>query len=172
MKKTTLTVACVLIGMLAFTQEFKKPSEGKSLVYFVRTKGTGSLINFQFFDGDKFLGKMNGANYFIYECEPGNHVFWATSENKDFIQGELMEGSTYIIQSKPQAGGFTVRVALEQVFPNNDKLLKKVHKVLSKKSEYNFKGKNEDFSLLIRDGMKRLEKIKHKVKKIDPKQHF
>ncbi|MGB0199058.1 MAG: hypothetical protein ACPF80_03370 [Flavobacteriaceae bacterium] len=172
MKKTTLTIACMLISILAFTQEFKKPAEGKSLVYFVRTKGAGSLINFKFFDGKKFLGKMSGANYFTYECDPGNHLFWVASENKDFIQGELIEGGTYIIQSKPQAGAFTTRVALEQVFPNNDKLLKKIRKVLSKKSEYNLKGKNEDFSLFIGDGMKRFENIKHKVKKIDPKQHF
>ena len=62
MKKTILTIAFMLIGILAYTQEFKKPSEGKSLVYFVRTKGAGPLINFKFFDGDKFLGKMYWPN--------------------------------------------------------------------------------------------------------------
>lgn len=100
----------------AISQEYRKPSEGKSLVYFVRTPGMGSLVNFKFFDGEQFLGKMKGTNYFTYECDPGDHLFWVSSENRDFIHGKLVADATYIFVAKPQAGALKTRVKLEQVF--------------------------------------------------------
>ncbi|MEL7006912.1 MAG: hypothetical protein AAFN93_29970 [Bacteroidota bacterium] len=76
-KSVLLSALFILLNFTAFSQEVKKPAEGKSLVYFVRPSAAGALINFKYFDGEKYLGKINGANYFIYECDPGEHIFWA-----------------------------------------------------------------------------------------------
>ena len=73
-----------LFSQKVVTQEIAKPSEGKSLVYIVKS-GAGYLINFRIYDGDKFLGALNGFSYMVYECEPGKHLFWAASENRDFM---------------------------------------------------------------------------------------
>lgn len=65
MKKTLLLLLFTFVVSLTFAQEFKKPAEGKALVYFVRFSGTGALINFKYFDGETYLGKMNGVHYFL-----------------------------------------------------------------------------------------------------------
>lgn len=52
-----LPMLIVLVTSDAFSQEFQKPHEGKSLVYFVRYGGAVALIDFRYFDGNKYLGK-------------------------------------------------------------------------------------------------------------------
>lgn len=172
MSKISLLIILLFTFSFATSQEYEKPSEGKSLVYFVRTSGAGALINFKFFDGEKFLGKMSGANYFIYECDPGNHLFWTSVENRDFIQGELKANATYIFEARPQAGAFTTRVKLIQVSTDNFRALKRVKRVLSKKTKYQLKNHDSNLSFFIKDGMIRYENIKHKIKTINPNQTF
>ena len=84
-----------LFSQKVVTQEIAKPSEGKSLVYIVKS-GAGYLINFRIYDGDKFLGALNGFSYMVYECEPGKHLFWAASENRDFIEADLEPNGVYV----------------------------------------------------------------------------
>lgn len=166
MKKITLSLLLISISFFSFSQDFKKPSEGKSLVYFVRFSGTGALINFKYFDGDKYLGKMNGVNYFTYECDPGEHTFWAAAENRDFISGNLMANATYIIEVRPTMGAFKAAVRLHQIAPNDEKKLKKVNRIIAKRTESTLKGKEEDHSFFIENGLKRFEKIENEVKSI------
>lgn len=167
MKKLTLCLLMLLISLVSLSQDYKKPSEGKSLVYFVRFSGTGALINFKYFDGDKYLGKINGVNYFTYECEPGEHTFWAAAENRDFTKGELKANSTYIIEVRPTMGAFKAAVRLHQVAPENEKKLKKVNKILAKRPESDLKGQEDDLSFFIKNGLERLEKIDDEVKTIN-----
>ena len=169
MKITTLFLLLVSIGSLssAFGQEFEKPAEGKSLVYFVRLSGMGALINFKYFDGDKYLGKINGSNYFIYECDPGEHIFWVAAENRDFIKGELKPNSTYVIEVRPTVGAFTSAVRLHPVAPDDEKALKRVKKMLSKKSPKELNGQDEDMDFFIKNGMDRYKKIESKVEVIN-----
>ena len=116
--KKLLFLLIVLASFSSQGQELKKPSEGKSLIYFVRTSGTGFLINFKYFDGEKYLGKFNYGKYLVYECDPGKHLFWAKSENTDYLEVELEAGKTYIIDSEPQMGAIKAGVKLVP-FDNN-----------------------------------------------------
>ena len=167
MKTKILSLSILLMTIMTFGQEIKKPTEGKSLVYFVRYSGTGSLINFKYFDGEKYLGKAKGANYFIYECEPGDHLFWAASENRDFIKATLQANETYIIEVKPKMGAFKAAVRLNQVSPDNEKVLKKIKKVLLKRKPSVLKGKEKDMSFFIKNSMERYNKIKDEVKTLN-----
>lgn len=172
MNKIILSLLVFIVATFAFGQSFKKPSEGKSLVYFVRFSGTGALINFKYFDGEKYLGKMNGVNYFIYECDPGEHVFWAAAENRDYIKGELRANSTYIIEVRPTMGAFKAAVRLHPISPDNEKALKKVNKILEKRSVSYLKGQEDDLSFFIKTGLERYNKIKNDVKIINSKWTF
>ena len=160
-------ISCTLwfcIPSVTLSQNYEKPSEGKSLVYFVRFSGTGALINFKYFDGDKYLGKMSGVNYFTYECEPGEHTFWVAAENRDFVRGELKPNSTYIMEVRPTMGAFKAAARLHQVAPNDEK---KVNKILAKRPESKLKGQEESLAFFIENGLKRLEKIGNEVKTIN-----
>lgn len=114
-----LPMLIVLVTSDAFSQEFQKPHEGKSLVYFVRYGGAVALIDFRYFDGNKYLGKISGRNYFIYECDPGEHVFWLAAENKEFIKGELKPDATYVIEVRPYLRAVMAGVELNQISPSD-----------------------------------------------------
>jgi len=135
-KKTVLTIVLLFLFITEYCQEFNRPLEGKSLVYFVRFSGAGAVINFKYFDGEKYLGKMNGRHYFAYECEPGAHIFWVASENRDYIQGDLLANETYVIEVRPTMGAFKAAVRLHQVAPNHETTLKRVGKIMAKKNAY------------------------------------
>ncbi len=75
-------------------QPFQKPNEGKSLVYIIKS-GAGVLVNFRAYLDDKFVGILSSENYVLVECEPGNHLFWATSENRDYIEANLLPKKVY-----------------------------------------------------------------------------
>lgn len=107
-----------IVSITCYSQELRKPSDGKSIVYFVRSSSTGFLINFKYFDGEKYLGKFNYGKYFVYECEPGKHIFWSRSENTDFIEADLEVGKTYIVDSEAQMGAIKAGVKLVPFNPN------------------------------------------------------
>ncbi len=159
-------------SITTFCQEFKKPSEGKSLIYFVRYSSTGALINFKYFDGDKYLGKINGTNYVIYECEPGEHTFWVASENRDFIKGNLKPDATYIIEVKPTMGAFKAAVRLYPVLPEEERILKRVNKLISKKEPSELKGQEEDMTFFIKNGLERYNKIQNDIPSLNPDKSF
>lgn len=111
MKKVFLFIV-TLLSISVNAQELKKPAEGKTIVYFVRSSGMGMLINFKYFDGEKYLGKFNYGKYLIYECDPGKHLFWSRSENTSFIEAELEPNKIYIIDSEAQMGAIKAGVKL------------------------------------------------------------
>jgi hypothetical protein len=133
MKKIILLIV-VLFSTASYSQELNKPSEGKALVYFTRVSSTGFLINFKYFDNEKYLGKFNHGKYLAYECEPGKHLFWAKSENVDYLEAELEAGKVYIIDSEPQMGAIKAAVKLVP-FDNNQDNYKNVKKYERKKSD-------------------------------------
>ncbi|SMC46251.1 hypothetical protein [Moheibacter sediminis] len=97
------------------TIELENPSEGKAVVYLVRTGGAGSMVNFRYFEGNKFLGKFSGKGYLRYECEPGEHIFWAASENSYFVKSELDAGKIYVIEVVGAMGVLYAQVTLDVV---------------------------------------------------------
>jgi len=99
--KTKLTFI-VLIDLVwsvtnSHAQGLKPTSDGKAMIYFVRPTAFGAAIGFKYFHQDKFVAKVAGKNYFVYELDPGKHLLWASSENKEFMTAELEAGGTYMI---------------------------------------------------------------------------
>lgn len=165
----------VLVSFLtahAYGQGYEKPAEGKSLVYFVRSSGTGALINFKYFDGENYLGKMNGINYFTYECDPGKHLFWVAAENRDFITADLKPNATYIVEVRPTMGAFKAAVQIHPVSPDDVKTLKKINKIVAKHTKTALKADDEDMDFFIKNGLARYEKIKNEVPAINPEWTF
>jgi hypothetical protein len=54
-----------------------------------------------------------------YECEPGKQLFWASSENKEFVTADLVEGGTYIVIVDIIMGVMKARVGLKPISAND-----------------------------------------------------
>jgi hypothetical protein len=98
-------------------QPFQKPNEGKSLVYIIKS-GAGALVNFRAYLDNKFVGVISSDNYVLVECDPGNHLFWAVSENRDYIEANLLPNKVYVLNAEGQMGAFVAGVSLSQLDPN------------------------------------------------------
>ena len=103
MKKLLLLIA-LLSHFWVQAQTIKPAPTDKAVVYFVRASSLGALINFTYFDSSKVIGRFSGPKFLRYECEPGEHLFWARSENRDYIKGNLEAGKIYVIDVIPQMG--------------------------------------------------------------------
>jgi hypothetical protein len=110
----------VLLGMnLAKGQGLTPPSPGKAVVYFARVTNYGGAVSFEFFHQDKYIGAFKAKNYIRYECAPGESLFWASSENREFVTAELQEGGTYIILVNVIMGAWKARVGLAPISAND-----------------------------------------------------
>ena len=120
------------------TQSIEPAPSEKAVVYFVRSSMFGFAINFTYFDSTKVIGRFNGHKFLRYECDPGEHLFWARSENRDYVKADLEAGKIYVIDVIPQMGAVTARVRLVPINSSNYKM-KKTQKLLTK-------GKSESFT--------------------------
>lgn len=175
MKKIFLFIV-LLFSVVNYSQELKKPSEGKVLVYFVRSSAIGFLVNFKYFDGDKFLGKFNYGSYLIYECDPGKHVFWARSENTNFIEAELESGKVYIVDSEAKMGAIKAGVKLVPFDTNSEhyktpkkyeRKRKNILESILKKKEYTISNEDleefkKDYEGIIKKSIEKYNKLKEK----------
>ncbi|MCX6223658.1 MAG: hypothetical protein NTV01_02710 [Bacteroidia bacterium] len=112
--KTLLSIlALCFIGLNSLSaQGFTKPSEGKAAVYFTRTVMYGSKMLIDIFDREQYVAYSIGKGYSVYECNPGEHVFWIAGENTDFITADLEAGKVYIAQVYVYPGVMKGRVNL------------------------------------------------------------
>lgn len=118
MKTKTLSILVIILlsGSLSlFAQGFQAPEEGKAVVYFTRISSYGGMASFEFFHQDKFIGVFKGKNYLRYECEPGEQLFWASSENKEFITSNLKAGKSYIVIVDIVMGTWKAHVGLTPI---------------------------------------------------------
>lgn len=97
---------------MAASEPVMKPAEGKALVYVFRPSGFGFAINFQVWDGERFIGLSQAKSYFQYMADPGKHTFFAIAENKAFIEADLEAGKEYYMVTAPRMGGWKARVSL------------------------------------------------------------
>jgi len=104
-------------GYKSGIQNFQTPREGKALVYILRS-GAGALLNFGAYMDDKFLGTIAGDDYLVVECEPGYHLFWATSENRDYMEGHLQPNRVYVLNIKGEMGYLIASVSFKQFNPS------------------------------------------------------
>ncbi len=141
------------------SQNIDPAPRDKSVVYFIRYSSLGGAMNFKFFDNTSYIGKINGAKYFRYECDPGAHVFWSSAENKSFIEAKLDTGKVYFIEVRPLMGAFSAEVDLVPVDYSNTKKMKKIFKLMNKKPPVEFtkeeiEEKSKDIQGLIAKGVK------------------
>ena len=120
------------------TQSIEPAPSEKAVVYFVRSSMFGFAINFTYFDSTKVIGRFNGHKFLRYECDPGEHLFWARSENRDYVKADLEAGKIYVIDVIPQMGAVKAGVRLVPINSSNYKM-KKTQKLLTK-------GKSESFT--------------------------
>jgi hypothetical protein len=149
------------------SQNIKPAPYNKAVIYFVRPSSYGFAINFSYFDSTRLIGKFNGPKYIRYECEPGTHLFWARSENKDFIDAEVDAGRIYFIEAKPHTGALKAEVELLPVDPEDSKTMKKVMELINKKPSESFsaeelKKETEELLDVIAKGMAQYLKGKEK----------
>ncbi len=130
--KKIFVVLILLITFNGFGQTFKKPTKGKALVYIIRGNSIGNGYNIRVYDGKRFLGPLPGRAYFTYECEPGEHLFWAASENRDFVEANLSANKIYVIDLRAKLGLVHMAVGVEPYTPSNPKHLKRFKKAINK----------------------------------------
>lgn len=155
----------LFISLSSHAQELLKPSAGKSLLYFVRFNGTGALINFKYFHSDQYLGKFSGINYFAYEADPGEHVFWVGAENREFLEATLEADQVYMIEVRPTMGALKAAVKVLPIDPNDTKTVNKIKKTLDKKPPISmdrekFSDEGESLGFYIENGMKKYQSDK------------
>lgn len=161
-------VVLTLVSISA--QNIEPAPSDKSVVYFMRPSGTGALINFTFFDRDQPIARFNGVKYVRYECEPGEHLFWARSENKSFVEANLEAGKIYLIEAYPTMGAVKAGVKLIPVDKRITKL-KKFQKLATKKApesadKYHVNVLEYEMEEVIKRGLDRYDELKKKNKPI------
>jgi hypothetical protein len=170
MKKLTILSALLFFSFLASVAQTIEPApEGKAVVYFVRTSALGFAINFSYFDSTQLIGKFNGPKYMRYECNPGSHLFWARSENRDFVEAELEAGKIYFLEAVPTMGGIKAGVQLVPVDAKDEKKMGKILKLINKKDPEIFTADElasgtKDFEDVISRGMEKYNDEKQKGK--------
>lgn len=133
MKIIQATLLILLYSLSMQAQEFTPPTKGKSVIYFVRMQaGALSMADFYFFDTNKLIGYFHGAKYIRYECEPGEHMFWARSENRDFITANLLKDKVYLIEAIPIMGAMKDGVSLDFLDLNDSVIRERLRKILAK----------------------------------------
>ncbi len=129
-----LVIIPFILGInLAKAQGFTPPAPGKAVVYFVRVSSLGFAVSFEFFHQDKYIGVFKGKNYMRYECDPGNTLFWASSENKEFVTADLQEGGTYIVIVDIEMGAWKARVGLSPITIQNNELFNRAKELVQSK---------------------------------------
>jgi hypothetical protein len=121
-KKILTLLVVLLIGCTTiFAQGFKPPSPGKAVVYFCRVSAYGFAVSFEYFHNDKYIGIAKGSNYIRYECDPGEQLFWVSTENKEFVTADLKEGGTYIIIVDIIIGAWKARVGCSPIDASDER---------------------------------------------------
>ena len=166
----------VTIGLSS--QTLKKPKEGKALVYIMRSNNLGGTMNFRVYDKDLFLGALPSRAYFMYECDPGKHLFWAASENRDFVEANIEANKTYVIDLRAKIGLVITAVGVEPYSPDNKRHVKRINKVIKKHINANIveASKTEEKIENIKKALKAYNNIKDKehskIKKLTPNMNF
>lgn len=158
-------------------QGLEQPPAGKAYIYVVRHVKVGLAINFQYYVGDRYIGKFNAPKYLRFECDPGKHVIWAKSENRSFVEVEAEAGKIYLIDVGVQMGMAVARVNLIPVLSTDigSKRYQKAVKLINKKapeliSNSTLVASNEEKRDAANSGMERYYSLKesneHKIKKL------
>ena len=150
MKTLWTVIVCAIVLNLAHAQGFTPPSEGKAVVYFTRVSSMGFAVSFEYFHNDKYIGIFKGKNYLRYECDPGTQLFWASSENKEFVTAELNEGGTYIVIVDIAMGFGKARVGLTPITEKDEVFARAKELIKSKAPEVTSQQKIEEMNVKLK----------------------
>ncbi|MCK7473931.1 MAG: hypothetical protein MZV49_11315 [Rhodopseudomonas palustris] len=133
--KKLIIVTILLLAAFGdlFSQGFQPPAEGKAVVYFTRVTFYGKPVEFEFFHQDKYIGVFSGDEYLRYECDPGTQLFWASSENKEFLTAELEADKIYIVMVDVIMGIMKAHVGLTPVTIDKSEDIHKAKLLVAKK---------------------------------------
>lgn len=135
MKKLIIVSILIFTALSGlFAQGFQPPAEGKAVVYFTRVTLYGKPVEFEFFHQDKYIGVFKGDQYMRYECDPGTQLFWASSENKEFLTAELEAGKIYIVMVDVIMGVMKAHVGLTPVTIDKVEDLSKAKALVNKEA--------------------------------------
>lgn len=94
------------------------PAPGKSKVVFVRlSQSLGDAITFSVHNGDGLIGVLPSSSYFVYECEPGAHVFSSSMEDMALLEANLLPDRIYYAKVSSQLGVWISRVNMYALYP-------------------------------------------------------
>lgn len=127
-----LSIILLACSSITFAKGFQPPSKGKAVVYFARVTKWGGSTSFEYFHQDKYIGIFKKKNYIRYECDPGENLLWASSENKEFITTDLKEGGTYIVIVDVIMGGWKARVGFNPITEKDIEFERAKELILSK----------------------------------------
>jgi hypothetical protein len=130
---STLVIVVSFIVFSAEGQNIEPAPADKAVIYFVRPSSLGFAVNFSYFDSTRLIGKFSGPAYIRYTCDPGAHIFWARSENRDFVEADVEAGRVYFIEAIVKMGAVKAAVNLDPVNPEDEKRMKKILKLIDKK---------------------------------------
>ena len=91
------------------------PAPDKALVYFMRPSGMGFAVHFQIWDSDHFVGLSQAKSYFVYECDPGTHLFIGIAENKVALQADVEADKSYYVGTNVRTGWAKARMQFTPV---------------------------------------------------------
>jgi len=163
-----------LCNNAAKAQNLPRPASGKTMVIFERPPLTAMAVQIRLFDSSTYIGLMGAGGHLVYECSPGKKLFWATAENRDFMEADLAADQVYLVQVEAVAGALTARVKLQPYNPTNkraDKVKKQFAKRIDKGREKKIGAALGDQTpdrtrQIIENGLQRYQTLKQKNKKI------
>jgi hypothetical protein len=135
---TTLLILVSYSSFDVVAQTIESAPADKAVIYFVRPSSLGFAINFSYFDSAQLIGKFSGPAYIRYTCNPGKHLFWARSENKDYVEANVEAGKIYFVEAIVKMGAIKAAVDLDPIDPKEEKRMKKMLKLIAKKSSQSF----------------------------------
>jgi len=98
MKKIIVLLTFFSFQLSSYTQEEILNDTLKSTVYFISSYNPmKENIFLEFFDGEKYLGELNGNVFYKYECNPGIHQFWVESGSFSVLESDLLAENIYVI---------------------------------------------------------------------------
>jgi hypothetical protein len=126
--KTKISFVLLIVLITGFStiysQGFQPPAPGKAVVYFARVTKYGYAVSFEFFHQDKYIGVFKGKNYLRYECDPGQQLLWASSENKEFITCDLKAGGSYVVIVDMVMGAWKGRVGFNPITADDERFIR------------------------------------------------
>lgn len=163
----TLIFAIVTGFSSLLAQGFEPPAEGKAVIYFVRVSNYGKPMAFEFFHQDKYFAELKGKQYLRYECNPGEHLFWASTENKEFMTAEVAANETYIVIVDVIMGFFKAHVGLSPISIDDMELVDRAKELVDKQGPEVFKEsdiekRNDKLGKFITKELENYEKTKSK----------